>query len=199
MTTPKRTGDEEGRIVHGGELPEDDGSLDDVVVDPPQTSNPGTAPPKKRPDELWTNYLIRRLAYEGIDIGYFEEPVSDDDLFIYLRATLNSGVLLELTREIDLKHLQVFAGSTKPGVSVDLKGVVNLDGIDLSHEQNPDYFLKFVFYHWDDATTANFYDNTPPEFKQLPFIRNYEPNKIYPAEQIITDLVNYIKETGIKK
>jgi len=30
--TKARTGDDEGRIVHGGELPEDDGSLDDVEV-----------------------------------------------------------------------------------------------------------------------------------------------------------------------
>lgn len=30
--TKSRTGDEEGRIVHGGELPEDDGSLDNVEV-----------------------------------------------------------------------------------------------------------------------------------------------------------------------
>jgi len=40
----KRTGDDESRIVHGGELPEDDGSLDDVVVDAsPAQSQPPAA------------------------------------------------------------------------------------------------------------------------------------------------------------
>jgi len=35
MTIPKRTGDDgSSRVAHGGELPEDDGSLDDVVVEP---------------------------------------------------------------------------------------------------------------------------------------------------------------------
>jgi len=34
---PERTGDDEDRVVHGGELPEDDdNSLDEIVVDPPE-------------------------------------------------------------------------------------------------------------------------------------------------------------------
>jgi len=36
MTTATRTGDDEGRIVQGGELPEDDSTLDDVVVEKPE-------------------------------------------------------------------------------------------------------------------------------------------------------------------
>jgi hypothetical protein len=40
MTTAKRTSDDEGRIVHGGELPEGDSTLDDVVVDAPQPEKP---------------------------------------------------------------------------------------------------------------------------------------------------------------
>ena len=43
----KRTGDEEGRIVHGGELPSGS-NLDDVVVDAPEAEDSNDKPVKRR-------------------------------------------------------------------------------------------------------------------------------------------------------
>jgi len=88
MPAARRTGDEEGRIVHGGELPEDEGSLDDVVVDKPY---------QKQPDELWTSYLIRRLGYEGIEVSEFE---CNDCNNLNSTTKLNEGVSLVLDRNV---------------------------------------------------------------------------------------------------
>jgi len=190
MTTPQRTGDDEGRIVHGGELPEDDGSLDEVVVDKPEGEKLSL---ERQPDELWTGYFIRRLAYEGIHIEReFKGSFSHSRLI--LDQNLNSGLMLSLKRDLNLQNFVAAAGSKKVRVSSKMKDLFGSE--EISFHDKSSSSLSFQFHYSRDTTRA--YINGL-EFRQLPFIRNYKDGRGYFAEKIIDDIVNYIKETGIKK
>lgn len=187
MTTANRTGDDEGRIVHGGELPEGDNSLDDVVVDKPS---------QKHPDELWTSYLIRRLGYEGIEVCNFKREPSEGFVGINFSIHLNSGISLYITREINLDDLYSAAGSKPAFSQLDANIAFSSEAINLRFSVGS--WLRFDLDYSSNVTQADFIHSTP-SFNQRPLVRNYEHGKVYPAEQVITDLVNYIKETGIKK
>jgi len=201
MTTSKRTGDDEGRIVPGGELPEGDNSLDDVVVEPPQQNNSDPTAPKKEPDELWTSYLARRLADEGIYLGEFENDMGGAEEIDYscVLHRLNSGLMLHVSRHFDLDKLKAVTRSTRAGSLFNLSEIIDYEDIILVFDGGIGEETLHLNFHYDNNTTKADFNNASPEFRQLPFIRNYEPNKFYQTEQVITDLVKYIKETGIKK
>jgi len=207
MPTANRTGDEEGRIVHGGELPEGDNSLDDVVVDKPGEKNPNPVGPRKNPNELWTSYLARRLADEGIYLGEFDNDEKGTDGVSYscLIHRLNSGLLMLVSRHFGLDKLKAVACSTRAGSLFYLSEIIDSEYVSLSFGKVglPEESLSLHFDYSRNTATADFFDldGSPASsgFRQRPFICNYEQGKSYSAEQVITDLVNYIKETGIKR
>jgi len=128
MVTAKRTSDDEGRIVPGGELPEDDNTLDDIVVDAPK--------PEKEKGERKVNvyYQIPREISPDIAIT-FVYILKDNPLSINVAAASSQEYLVPklidgkvrcvkaewydkrqgFTTNIALKHLGYEAGREHSG------------------------------------------------------------------------------------
>jgi len=206
MTTPKRTGDEEERIVHGGELPEDEGSLDDVVVDGPPI------PFRKNPGELWTSYLIRRLSHEGIEVADFKY---EEETFLS-QNELNQETYLEIMRGIEINPLVTpdsgdsyfvsSAGAKALGRNVSKKdftmNLLTFDAVDIRYEGINEEYLSFIFESEEADTTVTLQvePSSPLKHETDWFIRKYSnPTAGLSPMEVVDNILKYVKELGVKQ
>jgi hypothetical protein len=205
MPIARRTGDEEERIVHGGELPESDGSLDDVVVDGPPV------PFQKHPDELWSSYFIRRLAHEGIEVDDFRY---ESETFIS-KNLLNQGVALEIIRGVDISPLITPAPDDDYFVSSDganalrkevskkdfMMNLLTFDAVDIKYKDTGEY-LSFIFESEDFDTTVTLQvePSSPLKHSADWFIHKYSnPTAGLSPVGVVNDIVKYVKELSLKQ
>jgi len=203
MPTPQRTGDDEGRIVHGGELPEDDGSLDDVIVPNPVLRPQDPNAPKKRKKELWAVYFLRRL---GDPKDYAQDLNFEVCGYLHmLEVYLKNGVTMKLQSILSKPggrgRGKVIRMPDEPGVYAQEAEQIGFwkttpSGGDIDAGQG---YLQFLFCK-DGSAIANlgFLKHSPELLEAVPIIQCYKHKQKYNGEQIITDLVGYVKHTASK-
>jgi len=152
MPLAKRTSDDEGRIVPGGELPEDEGSLDDVVVDAPSAQEPEESPvynhpvqQKKQYKHMKPNGELDREALAGMFGLAFKIQTPEER-----EKSLRIGVDRELAKIFGAKYFMGFDWNLRaPVYTIDeIQDRMDNAGVDFPASGMVKEHLKVCISEW---------------------------------------------------
>lgn len=139
---------------------------------------------QKKPDELWTTYLIRKLAAEGIDVGDFETDEENDPGASHADLPLEGDRNFSITKTFDRMAMPEL---DSPQDSL-LEEAVLIDVVS-TEEDTGEYDLVFMFEPSGNVEVQNM---THVQIKG--FLAKYRLGGTYTPEEVIADLVQYAKD-----
>ncbi len=149
---------------------------------------------KRRPNELWTNYLMRRLGGEGIQLEpySFEEKVQLGDIH---------------DDSFDITSLSVFS-EADPNIYLHFYSMLRgLDSNDLNYKNLKDSLIENILLEDRDIDLIldlDFMPNgrtivdTTNNIEQDIILSKYEQDRTYFSKNVVDDLVRWAKSKGYR-
>ncbi len=155
---------------------------------------------ERRPDELWTSYLVRRLRAEGFspteqDFEETDKLRTYDGGVLELRVTVDTNEsLIEIQRKVLDLERSLRENSTYFELRRDLFEEWWEESVVVTQKGKPSEYTWLVFKEDGLVTVLEDSENNPH-----PTLSKYQPGTTWNAEECIDDLIHYIQSVGYQE